>query len=173
MFERISSVGTLTKRIASGDTDAFARLYESCFDECLDEVRRMTGMDVSTCLDIVQDAMLRAAKAMPVFETREDLHRWMRRVLLNGARDRMRSELRRARRESAPRPVSETTIDADELQDLQSRLDALDTESASLIRWRFDFGWTLERIGRELGLKPGAVDGRIRRILTRMRGERD
>ncbi len=173
MFEHISSVGTLTKRIASGDTDAFARLYEPCFDECLDEVRRMTAMDVSTCLDIVQDAMLRAATAMPVFETHEDLHRWMRRVLLNGARDRMRSELRRARRESAPRPVSETTIDADELQDLQSRIDALDTESASLIRWRFDFGWTLERIGRELGLKPGAVDGRIRRILTRMRGKRD
>jgi DNA-directed RNA polymerase specialized sigma24 family protein len=108
---------------------------------------------------------------MPVFETQEELERWMRRVLLNGARDRIRAEARRIRRESQAPIATATEHDRDSLAELNVRLRAIDKESAQLLRRRYDLGWTLEQIGRELGLRPGAVDGRIRRILKKLRGD--
>ena len=161
----------LSRRIAAGDTAAFAVFYERWFDRCVGETRRRTGLDESACLDIVQDAMLRVATKMPVFESEEELERWLRRVLLNGARDRIRAETRRLRREAQLRPEP-TEQDRDAIEDLSRRMASLDAESRTLLQRRFDLGWTLERIGRELGLGPGAVDGRIRRVLSRLRGER-
>ena len=161
----------LSRRIAAGDTAAFAVFYASWFDRCVQETVRRTGLDESACLDIVHDAMLRVARNMPVFETEDELDRWMRRVLLNGARDRIRSEARRMRREAQARPQDHGREDQEAIAGLSRRLHALDAESRQLIQRRFDLGWTLERIGRELGLKPGAVDGRIRRILKALRGE--
>ena len=161
----------LSRRIAAGDTAAFAVFYAMWFDRSVKETRQRTGLDESACLDIVQDAMLRVAKGMPVFEREEDLERWMRRVLLNGARDRIRSETRRMRRESRVHPEAEQREDQEAIADLSRRLDELDAESRTLIQRRFDLGWTLERIGREFGLRPGAVDGRIRRILKALRGD--
>lgn len=161
----------LSRRIAAGDTAAFAVFYEHWFDRCVVDTRRRTGLDESACLDIVQDAMLRVATRMPVFESEVELERWLRRVLVNGARDRIRSETRRVRRESQLRPEP-TQQDLDAIRELSARLAALDVESGELLRRRFDLGWTLERIGRELGLGPGAVDGRIRRVLSKLRGER-
>ena len=161
----------LSRRIAAGDTAAFAVFYEHWFGRCVEDTRRRTGLDESACLDIVQDAMLRVATNMPVFESEAELERWMRRVLVNGARDRIRSESRRVRRESQLRPEP-TEQDRDAIRELSGRLAALDAESGELLKRRFDLGWTLERIGRELGLAPGAVDGRIRRVLSKLRGER-
>ena len=163
-------VRNLSRRIASGDTEAFAAFYEAWFDRCVSETRRRTGLDEAACLDVVQDAMLRVATRMPVFETQEELERWMRRVLLNGARDRIRAEARRIRRESHVRVATAAESDRDSLAEIDDRLRAIDKESAQLLRRRYDFGWTLEQIGRELGLRPGAVDGRIRRILKKLRG---
>lgn len=161
----------ISRRIAAGDTAAFAVFYEHWFDRCVVEIRRRTGLDESTCLDIVQDAMLRVATKMPVFESEEELERWLRRILINGARDRIRAETRRLRRESWSRPRSKER-DREAIEELFRQMASLDAESRMLLRNRFDLGWTLERIGRELGLGPGAVDGRIRRILARLRGER-
>ena len=161
----------ISRRIAAGDTAAFAVFYERWFDRCVIEIRRRTGFDESACLDIVQDAMLRVATNMPVFESEDELERWLRRVLINGARDRIRAETRRLRRESTVRPKSNEQ-DREAIEELSRRMASLDEESRMLLRSRFDLGWTLERIGRELGLGPGAVDGRIRRLLARLRGER-
>ena len=160
----------LSRRIAAGDTAAFAVFYEHWFDRCVIEIRHRTGLEESACLDIVQDAMLRVATKMPVFESKDELDRWMRTVLINGARDRIRSETRRLRRESRLRPKQQEK-DLDAIEELSRRLASLDAESGMLLRRRFDLGWTLERIGRELGLGPGAVDGRIRRILARLGGD--
>ena len=160
----------LSRRIAAGDTAAFAVFYERWFDRCVGETRRRTGLDESACLDIVQDAMLRVATKMPVFQSEEELERWLRRVLINGARDRIRAETRRLRRESQLRPEP-IERDLEAIDELSKKMDSLDAESRELLQRRFDLGWTLERIGRELGLAPGAVDGRIRRVLARLRGD--
>jgi DNA-directed RNA polymerase specialized sigma24 family protein len=45
----------------------------------------------------------------------------------------------------------------------------MDPRDRDLILMRHRFGWTLERIGRAVGLSAGAVDGRLGRILRSLR----
>ncbi|MCH2160366.1 MAG: sigma-70 family RNA polymerase sigma factor [Phycisphaerales bacterium] len=169
----IDDVAALTRRIASGDTEAFADFYSLWFDDCVSQARRMTGLDESACLDVVQEAMLKAATRMPVMGEQVELEKWMRRIMINGARDRIRREMRRARHEAVERTMhtTESHADTESRSELQARISDLDAESAQLLQRRFDLGWTLERIGREIGLRPGAVDGRIKRLLRRLGGE--
>ena len=67
----------------------------------------------------------------------------------------------------------ESELLREELHDLEKRLHRLETGAADLLRRRFVLGWTLERIGRELGIGAGAVDGRIRRALSTLKGVGD
>jgi len=54
----------ITGAIASGDGEAFARLYEDRFDFMYALVRRRTGLDGAACLDIVQEAMMKVVRGM-------------------------------------------------------------------------------------------------------------
>lgn len=129
-------------------------------------------------MDVAQECLLKAATAMPQFKSDQEGEAWLRRVLLNRSRDRLRSELRRRNQEKAAmvsRGASspESELLREELQDLEDRLHRLETGAADLLRRRFVLGWTLERIGRELGIGAGAVDGRIRRALSTLKGVGD
>lgn len=167
------AVSDLTRAIASGDTEAFARFYDRWFDAMYAEARRVTRRDEAFCLDVVQDAMLRVIRGMKPLDTESRLHCWVRRVVHSCALDRLRADLRRARRDAAHR-----TSQAPQREELQDRLDwlrkqlnGLDEPSFDLLLMRHRFGWTLARIGRILGLTPGAVDGRLNRITERLRRE--
>jgi len=45
----------------------------------------------------------------------------------------------------------------------------MDTPETRLLVMRYRLGWTLERIGRAVGLRPGAVDSRLRRATNELR----
>ena len=164
----------LTSAIASGDPEAFTRFYEERFDGMLAMARQATGRDESFCMDVVQDAMLRVIRRLPIIDEEPALSAWIRRVVLSAAYDRLRAEHRRARRElrvardRAPSADAGATDD-ERLAWLRERIAELEPEAASLIRLRFGLGWTLARIGESLGLKPGAVDGRIGRVAKGIR----
>ncbi|MFO0875168.1 MAG: sigma-70 family RNA polymerase sigma factor [Phycisphaerales bacterium] len=87
-----------------------------------------------------------------------------------------RRETVAAPRTPAPRradPVTEAAeLDA-QVAELTPRLAKLAPRDAELVAARFRFGWTLGRIGAALGLGAGAVDGRLNRILARLRKELD
>jgi RNA polymerase sigma factor (sigma-70 family) len=89
--------------IADGNTSAFAVFYEQWFDRGVDLISILTRRDESFCLDVVQDAMVRAIKSLRPrlgIATRQDLDRWMTRVLHTTALDHLRKESRRRTRES-------------------------------------------------------------------------
>ncbi len=162
----------LTSAVASGDTEAFAHLYNDWFDRMYAEAQRTSGRDEDFCLDIVQDAMMRVIKSLKPLETEAALRKWLRLTVQSCAYDRFRSEARRRRREEAvaSSPVEADDDDLDErLAWLKSELEKTDEKSRSLLIMRHRFGWTLAQIGSVLGMKTGAVDGRIRRILAAMR----
>jgi RNA polymerase sigma factor (sigma-70 family) len=52
---------------------------------------------------------------------------------------------------------------------LTEQLQALSEDQRQLLDWRYRLGWTLESIGSRLGLKSGAIDGRIRRVLQQLK----
>ncbi|TVQ59840.1 MAG: sigma-70 family RNA polymerase sigma factor [Phycisphaerales bacterium] len=168
---------TLTAAIVAGDGAAFARLYEARFEMMYSVARRSAGMDEHACLDIVQDAMLRAVRSMRVIEDWDALDAWLACVARSAALDRLRRERRlkaRERRAAADRASSHgETGDDDDLARriawLREELAALDPDAARMLELRYRMGMTLERVGRAFGLAPGAADGRIRRTLGALR----
>lgn len=168
------SIQQMTAAIASSDTEAFARFYKARFDSMYAEARRCTRRDESFCLDVVQDAMMRVIKSMSPMGSEGSLSAWLRTVVQCSAYDRLRAEARRARRERAAvqhRPP-EQAVDEDldeKLAWLRREWARLDQQQARLLVMRYRFGWTLRRIGEALGLKPGAVDGRLSRAVGELR----
>jgi RNA polymerase sigma factor (sigma-70 family) len=159
----------LTRAIAAGDTEAFARFYEAWFERMYAEARRATRRDESFCLDVVQDAMMKVIRSMPVLETEAAMAAWLRRVVQRCAYDRLRAEARRMRREGAIVGGREIASDMrEQIEWLRAELNLLDDESRHLLDLRWRLGWTLQRIGASLGLSAGAVDGRLSRIVRGM-----
>ena len=161
----------MTAAIASGNTEAFARFYRDWFDRAFADARRATGRDESFCLDVVQDAMMRVVRAMRVMESEGELRNWLRVVVTRCAYDRLRKEKRTRMREAGVAGEDEATgqVLDERLAWLQAELNTLDAGTRSLFVLRFRLGWTLDRIGRLLGLKAGAVDGRIRRATQELK----
>ena len=174
-----TGLANLSRRLASGSPDAVATLHRAWFGRCVGLVVRSSGLDEAAAMDVAQDALLKAATSMPVFETDRAGEAWLRRVLVNRARDHLRSEIRRKRREADASSTSDRGSDGDprskrdDVEVLQARLRMLEEDAADLLRRRFVLGWTLHRIARELGIGTGAVDGRIRRALTTLKGASD
>lgn len=163
--------GELTQRFADGDGEALGAIFEILFDELVLDLRRTTGRDDAFAADAVQDAFTKAIRGLPVMETRGQVKAWFERTATNAAIDRIRAENRRRARERRSAPSERQHRDEhaeinESLEALQRRLAEIDEHSRFLIDARIRFGWTLERIGRAIGLRAGAVDGRLRRVMN-------
>ena len=164
-------VRALTSAVASGDAEAFTRFFGAWFDRMYAEARRATARDEAFCLDVVQDAMMRVIRSLKPIDNEDDLRRWLRAVVHSCAYDRLRGEARRRRREKRAAAVRDTTA-ADpgpRMRWLEEQLRSLDGRHLHLLVLRHRLGWTLEQIGAATGLKPGAVDGRLRRLVAKLR----
>lgn len=165
----------LTRAAARGDTAAFGTIYERWFDRALSAAHRLTGRDEAFCLDVVQDAMLRAARRIPSLPSEAALGAWLCRVVHRAALDRLRAERRRAARErtaqdaarTAPERTPPESLD-DEIAWLRERLRQLPPDEGWLLGARFVRGRTLAQVGDALGLTGDAAHGRIRRVLRRV-----
>ena len=89
--------------------------------------------------------------------------------------DLLRREQRQRRRDIAAQQSGRDRLSSDPSDEqacldriawLRTELAALPAEQVRLLSLRFRFGWTLDRIGKALGLKPGAVDGRLARSIA-------
>jgi len=172
----------LTRAAARGDAASFATIYERWFGRALTAAHRLTGRDEAFCLDVVQDAMLRAARRIPPLPSEAALGAWLCRVVHRAALDRLRAERRRAARERATAPQSRTTAHApthapdatpsdsldDEIAWLRARLRELPPDESRLLGARFAHGHTLAQVGAALGITGDAAHGRIRRVLKRL-----
>ena len=178
------SVRELTTAIRRGCADSFGRFYDGWFDRAHALVRSWLRRDESFCLDVVQDAMLRAVRALPPLADEDALAAWMARTLRSVAVDRLRAEARRARRErdahAAALQRESTTDPASLLQQhergrwLDARLAELSDAERALLAQRFGGdGKTLDAAGAALGLSGDAVHGRIRRLVARLRRAAD
>jgi RNA polymerase sigma factor (sigma-70 family) len=161
----------MTAGIAKGDPAAFDMFYDLWFDQALAIARRVSQRDEPTCLDLVQTAMLKAAKAMPVMRTEADLHRWLSRIIHNAAIDLFRAESRRRQRELGARENDRRHTDRldERIAWLREELDKLGPDDRTLLRLRFYAGRSLEQAGDALGISGDAAHGRIRRLLRKLR----
>lgn len=164
----------LTQAIARGDTAALTQFYESYFTSMYVEARRLTRRDESFCLDIVQDAMMRVIRSARRIETDAALRQWLRLIVRSAAYDRLRSESRRRQREAAYAQQRAEAADTDEpdlheqLRWIRQQITEMEVPEARLLMLRYRFGWTLQRIGEQAGLTPGAVSRRLTRLVARL-----
>ncbi len=164
----------ITAAIARGDRDAFALLYSAKFGLVYAAARRATGRDESVCLDIAQEAFVRAIRKMKAIESEGALDGWLVKTTTRAAYDWLRAERRRLARErrslEGHAAVSEGAGSPSErLAWLRKELGTLDRAAADAIDMRVRAGMTLGQAGRALGLSPGAVDGRVSRAVGRLR----
>ncbi len=162
------------------DDEGNGAFYHAWFDRAYSLARALTRRDESYCLDVVQDAMLRAARSLPPLGSERALAAWMARVVHTTALDQLRREARRVRREeraAAGRRARETG-DADpgrrleieeRIQWLAARLHEAPEVERVLLRERFGRGKTLAQVGETVGMTGSAAHGRIRRAVLRLR----
>jgi RNA polymerase sigma factor (sigma-70 family) len=175
--------------IAGGSREALGQLYEAKFDLLFLTARERTRRDESFALDCVQDAMMRVASSLPRLDSMASLDRWLRRVALTSALDRLRAEsVQQAairamveegrggescgsdRGASAEDRASPSPDHIGAIEEELAALAVMHPDDRGLLSLRFVRGLTLPQLARHLGLAPAAIDSRIRRLLARIRG---
>ncbi|MBX3363511.1 MAG: sigma-70 family RNA polymerase sigma factor [Phycisphaeraceae bacterium] len=163
----------MSAAIIRGDEGAFEAFYRRWFDRSVLIVARLTRRDEAFSLDVVQDAMLRAAQRMPAVSSDRELAAWFARVLHRAAIDALRREMRRARRERASARQERTSPSTLELREqiawLRREVAQLDATERALLMLRFHAEATLTQTGEAIGHSADASHGRMRRIISRLR----
>jgi len=169
----------LSRRIATGDSAAFEQFFEAYFQFTLETARQATGRDTQTCLDIVQESMLKLMRCLKPLGGQNELNAYVRVVTRSVAYDWLRKENRRQRAVARLEPQTpangdqRSIADEEQLRWLEEQLRSLDPQLKQIIDWRYRWGWTLQAIASKLGLQPGAIDGRIQRALKKIRQQAD
>ena len=92
--DRQDSDTELVARLQRGDDSAFEAIVRAHGGRLLAVARRFLGNN-EDAQDAVQDAFIRAYKAIHTFEARAQLHTWLHRILVNTALMKLRERRRR------------------------------------------------------------------------------
>ncbi len=169
---------TITRKIREGNTEAFAICYENFFDLVYLEVHRATGSDEATCLDLVQETFLKIIRCVKPIESEAQMAAWTRAVARSTSYDWLRAQSRRNqlhRRYGAQQNDEDQTGKKDRLETaerlvwLQAQIEELSPDLRRMVALRYRLGWSLARIAKSFGLTTGAVDGRLRRAIEKIR----
>ncbi|MEQ1905217.1 MAG: sigma-70 family RNA polymerase sigma factor [Pirellulaceae bacterium] len=167
----------VTSSIITGDQAAFETYYNHYFEPMLKMAKRLSGFSTEDCLDLVHDAMLKAGKGMRPIADSRSLDAWTRAVIQSVCLDRLRKKTRESSfiRKQFESGVTENqgSLGAEDdearIAWIESSVENLPADLRQLFSWRFRLGWSLKAIGRQLGISTGAVDGRVRRAIEKLR----
>jgi RNA polymerase sigma-70 factor, ECF subfamily len=160
-------------QVLSGDVEAYARLVERHYDRCARIAIRILG-NREDAEEAIQDAFLRAYKALGDYEERERFSAWLTRILVNQCR----TVLASARRRDAVFPdldprVLDFAVEAEpsdgvwpELERVLARLPAEQRE-AIVLKYADDL--TYEEMSRITGAGESALKMRVQRAFARLR----
>jgi RNA polymerase sigma-70 factor (ECF subfamily) len=94
MSTRPETDAELVARLQRGDDSAFEAIVRTHSGRLLSVARRFLGNN-EDAQDAVQEAFIRAYKAIHTFEARSQLHTWLHRILVNTALMKLRERRRR------------------------------------------------------------------------------
>ena len=131
--------------------------------------------------DAVQEAFVKAYRALPRFRAGAAFRPWIMRIVANEAKNRRRAAGRRAnlalRAESdrpsgdaAPSPES-AVLAVEERATLLEAVNKLRDEDRMVIGYRFLLGLSERETAETLGVAPGTVKSRTSRALAKLRKE--
>ena len=162
-----------------GDAEAFRSLVERHSRLVFRVAYRMTGNE-SDAEDVVQETFLKAYRQLGRFESRANFGTWVYRIAVNCAIDYMRAKPKRESAEGddaleraaggGPEPGADDLVLAGEIgARVQSALGRLSAMERAAFVMRHYQGFSIEEIGRALGLKTNATKHSIFRAVKKMR----
>ena len=164
----------ITRRIKSGDQAAFEIYYEHTFKIMYCQIQKLVGSDEQTTLDILQMAMLKVIRCIKPLPDESAVNAWSSAVAKSVAYDWLRKNARKLEfvsdfeHDIAEPSLEPGLIAQSRLQWIEDQLLELPHELRRIVLLRYRFGWSLRRIAESLGLKTGAIDGRIRRTIEKL-----
>jgi len=172
----------LMRRIAEGDKQAFADLYDRFSGPLYGAALRIVR-DPTEAQDIVHDAFVTLWEKAATFETdRGSAFSWVITLVRNRAIDRVRMRRRRAELlaesapsdlgyggDSGPPSVEDAAALGDDAKAVRAAVATLPPEQQRALELAFFGGMTQEEIARKLAEPLGTVKARIRRGLLKLR----
>ena len=163
----------IIQQVLEGDVEAFARLVDRHYARCARIAFRILG-NREDAEEAIQDAFLRAFKALGDYEDRERFSSWLTRILVNQCR----TVLARTKRRDALFPdldpqrldfVSSTDSNDDDWPELEHVLDRLPAEQREAIVLKYADDLTYEEMSRITGAGESALKMRVQRAFARLR----
>jgi RNA polymerase sigma-70 factor, ECF subfamily len=173
--------------VLGGDSGAFRDLVERHSRRLFRLAYRMTGNE-HDAEEVVQDAFLRAYRRLDRFEARSNFGTWLYRICANCALDLMRKQhAEQARREPVAReddPEAADPLEAIPSSDagperlvlsaemgagVRAAMDSLSPTERAAFLLRHVEGFSIEEIGRSLGLNDGATKNCVFRAVQKLR----
>lgn len=160
-------------QVLSGDVEAYARLVDRHYERCARIAVRILG-NREDAEEAIQDAFLRAFKALEDYEEREQFSAWLTRILVNQCR----TVLARSRRRDAIFPdldplAYEFAVDAETgdgtWPELEQALSQLPTEQREAIVLKYADDLTYEQMSKITGAGESALKMRVQRAFARLR----
>ena len=162
----------IIQRVLEGDVEAFSRLVDLHYARCARVAMRILG-NREDAEEAIQDAFLRAYKALGDYEDRERFSAWLTRILVNQCR----TVLARTRRRDAlftdldlQRLTFASTTESDAAwPELEHVLDRLPAEQREAIVLKYADDLTYEEMSRITGAGESALKMRVQRAFARLR----
>jgi RNA polymerase sigma-70 factor (ECF subfamily) len=170
----------LVARAKQGDQPAYEELVRMHSDIAF-RVALVAGVDPGEADDAVQDAFVKAYRALGRFRSGSPFRPWLLAIVANEARNRRRSAGRRAQLAiragaadasggAAPSPEA-AALDHERRAELLAALERLPDEHRTVLTCRYLLDLSEAETGAALGLRQGTVKSRTSRGLERLRAE--
>jgi RNA polymerase sigma-70 factor (ECF subfamily) len=127
--------------------------------------------------DVTQDALIRAWRELPTLRDPARFLPWVRRILVNRARDVARTQRRGVRElrleafdDGAGLPlIPDSAGRLDASADLHAALERLTVDQRSLLALHYAMGLSLREVGETLGIPVGTAKSRVNASLAMLR----
>ena len=176
MVSRPPTEDQLVERARGGDAAAFAALARD-HEEIAFRTAYLIARNAADAEDAVQDALVKAWRALGRFRAGEPLRPWLLKIAANEARNRRRSAGRRERLalrsasfsgEAAPSP-EDAVLDAAQRGQLLAALEELPADAREVLACRYLLDLSEEETAAALDIARGTVKSRSARALDRLK----
>jgi RNA polymerase sigma-70 factor (ECF subfamily) len=164
----------LVRRVLDGDPHAFATLVDRHGPACLRFATRMLGHR-EDAEDATQEALLRAYRALPRYDEREQFRAWLFAILVNRCRTFATMRGRIERRQGgdlelvAERGVAPDVAGAELRDDIARAVAALAPHYREAFLLRHVEQWSYDDMARATGVGVSALKMRVMRACERLR----
>lgn len=168
----------LVERVRGGDDESFRLLVERYSRSIYRAAYRITN-NTADADDVVQEAFLRAYRALSSFDARASFTTWLHRIAINCALDLIDSRKRRDHRINAGEDLSllassdaspDRIVLGTEMQRaIAAAMDALTGNERTAFVLRHFEGMPLEEIGQILGTRLNATKNTVFRAVKKLR----